>query len=100
MSNKREYNRKKANDFFQKKKEEVKGKMVNKKTGEKAKSGKMPSKIRERFEKKFGDRKGTGKASSRMRERFQEKRAERKSDKQKDNFKANYDKQLKSQRNG
>ena len=46
---------KKANAFFEKKKEEVKGKMVNKKTGEKAKtSSKMPEGLRKHFEKKNG----------------------------------------------
>ena len=45
---------KKANAFFEKKKEEVKGKMVNKETGEKAKTSKMPEGLRKHFEKKNG----------------------------------------------
>ena len=44
----------KAKAFFESKKEEVKGKMVNKKTGEKAKTSKMPEGLRKHFEKKNG----------------------------------------------
>jgi len=50
----------KAKAFFESKKEEVKGKMVNKKTGEKAKTAKqpdtskMPEGLRKHFEKKQG----------------------------------------------
>ena len=43
---------KKANAFFEKKKQEVKGKMVDKKTGEKAKTSKMPEQLKTHFEKK------------------------------------------------
>ena len=42
----------KSKAFFEKKKEEVKDKMVNKKTGEKAKTSKMPEGLRKHFENK------------------------------------------------
>ena len=47
----------KAKAFFEKKKEEVKGKMVDRETGEKAKTSKnskMPEGLRKHFEKKQG----------------------------------------------
>jgi len=44
----------KSKAFFEKKKEEVKGKMVKKGTGEKAKTSKMPEGLRKHFEKKNG----------------------------------------------